>query len=425
MKRIVLNISILLLNVSVYAQWQDNGANSTTTDDIGIGGIPAFKLDVGNFQNGSISNEVVLRLRNTVAQNQSSNWGSAIEFYNMSNNITNSTLEGAKIISEASQYGWSHNLKFRVFQNNSFQNQIGTDAMTITTDGKIGIGITNPYRLLHLHSSSGNQLIQFTSDATGLGSVQGTSLGVASGNDFQIWNWENGYFRIGTSGTERFRVDSNGNVGIGGVAASNLDVGNFQNGSVSNEVVLRLRNTVAQNQASNWGSAIEFYNMSNNITSNSLEGAKIISEASQYGWSHNLKFRVFQNNNFQNQIGIDAMTIRTNGNVGIGTTNPDSKLAVDGTIHTKEVKVDLTGWSDFVFESDYELLALEEVEQHIAEKGHLPEIPSEAEVIENGINLGEMDAKLLQKIEELTLYLIEQNKEIKELKEKVQSLENE
>ncbi|MEL6257300.1 MAG: cell wall anchor protein, partial [Bacteroidota bacterium] len=76
-------------------------------------------------------------------------------------------------------------------------------------------------------------------------------------------------------------------------------------------------------------------------------------------------------------------------------------------------------------------LTRKEVEEHINDNGHLPEIPSEAEVTENGINLGEMDAKLLQKIEELTLYLINQNKELKkaqteilELKKKVESLEN-
>lgn len=81
-------------------------------------------------------------------------------------------------------------------------------------------------------------------------------------------------------------------------------------------------------------------------------------------------------------------------------------------------------WSDFVFENDYDLPTLEEVEEHIAENGHLPEIPSEAEVTENGINLGEMDAKLLQKIEELTLYLIEQNKEIKELKKEISDMKS-
>lgn len=100
--------------------------------------------------------------------------------------------------------------------------------------------------------------------------------------------------------------------------------------------------------------------------------------------------------------------------VGINTEDTGNhELAVEGSIGAREIKVEASGWSDFVFEKDYELRTLEDVEDHINEKGHLPEIPSEAEVTKNGINLGEMDAKLLQKIEELTLYLIEQNKELK------------
>ena len=123
----------------------------------------------------------------------------------------------------------------------------------------------------------------------------------------------------------------------------------------------------------------------------------------------------------------------TTGNVGIGTTHTFGyKLAVNGVIGSTEVKVENTSaWPDFVFSDNYELQTLEEVEEHINEKGHLPEIPSEAEVSENGINLGEMNAKLLLKIEELTLYLIEQNKynqtqqaEIEALKAKIVQLEN-
>ncbi|MFH6967349.1 hypothetical protein [Flavobacterium sp. FlaQc-28] len=104
------------------------------------------------------------------------------------------------------------------------------------------------------------------------------------------------------------------------------------------------------------------------------------------------------------------------GNVGIGTSTPNNKLDVNGTIHSKEVKVDMIGWSDFVFKKDYTLPTLAEVERHINKKGHLENIPSEEEVLKNGINLGEMNAKLLQKIEELTLYSIQQSKEIEELK---------
>lgn len=98
--------------------------------------------------------------------------------------------------------------------------------------------------------------------------------------------------------------------------------------------------------------------------------------------------------------------------VGIGTNTPDSALAVNGTIHSKEVKVDVLGWTDYVFKNNYNLSTLEEVEKYITEKGHLENIPSEEEAVKNGISLGEMNAKLLQKIEELTLYMIDVNKKV-------------
>ncbi|MFH6966176.1 hypothetical protein [Flavobacterium sp. FlaQc-28] len=109
--------------------------------------------------------------------------------------------------------------------------------------------------------------------------------------------------------------------------------------------------------------------------------------------------------------GIERIRINNFGNVGIGELNPKNKLDVNGTIHSKEVKVDMNGWSDFVFKKEYNLPTLEQVEKHIVEKGHLENIPSEKEVLKDGINLGEMNAKLLQKIEELTLYMIEMKKE--------------
>ena len=119
--------------------------------------------------------------------------------------------------------------------------------------------------------------------------------------------------------------------------------------------------------------------------------------------------------------GEQFMTYK-DGNVGIGTENPAEKLSVNGTIRAKKVIVN-TDWSDFVFKNDYRLRPLEEVEKHIKEKGYLPDIPSESEVSKEGISLGEIDSKLLQKIEELTLYLIELKKENKELKERIEKLE--
>lgn len=111
------------------------------------------------------------------------------------------------------------------------------------------------------------------------------------------------------------------------------------------------------------------------------------------------------------------------GSIGIGTMsfvdgNDTYKLSVDGKVRAHAIKV-YTDWADYVFEDDYDLPTLDEVEQHIKEKGHLKDIPSAEEVEENGIELGEMNKLLLQKIEELTLYTIELKKEIEELKSKI------
>ncbi len=127
------------------------------------------------------------------------------------------------------------------------------------------------------------------------------------------------------------------------------------------------------------------------------------------------------------QIGyIDPwLTVKSGtGRVGIGTTNPQSELAVDGTITCKEVEVTLNGWADFVFEDEYELPNLKEVKQFIDEHKHLPNIPSEAEVLEKGVGLSSMQVNLLQKVEELTLYVIQLNEENEELRLRIANLEN-
>jgi len=127
----------------------------------------------------------------------------------------------------------------------------------------------------------------------------------------------------------------------------------------------------------------------------------------------------------QNGSALIDGNIITNSNVGIGTTNftdgTDSyRLSVNGAIRANRVKV-YTTWADYVFNKDYNLPTLEEVEQHIKDNGHLKDIPSAQEVEEKGIELGEMNKLLLQKIEELTLYMIEMNKEITTLKSQIKN----
>jgi hypothetical protein len=128
---------------------------------------------------------------------------------------------------------------------------------------------------------------------------------------------------------------------------------------------------------------------------------------------------------FNTSDNTEKMRIGTNGNVGIGTTTPDEKLTVKGKIHAQEVKVDMLGplVPDYVFANDYKLKTLKEVEDYINKNSHLPEIPSAQEIEKNGLMLAEMNMLLLKKMEEMTLYIIEQNKISKELIRKVIVLE--
>jgi predicted DNA-binding protein (UPF0251 family) len=119
------------------------------------------------------------------------------------------------------------------------------------------------------------------------------------------------------------------------------------------------------------------------------------------------------------------MILSHNGNIGMGAGPDDMhKLLVNGTIKAKEVKVTLSGWSDYVFDDEYRLKSLQEVEKYIQDNKHLPDVPSALEVEKEGVNIGEMEAILLKKIEELTLYMIELKKENQILQTSQTTLQN-
>ncbi|SCY50241.1 hypothetical protein SAMN02927916_2324 [Flavobacterium anhuiense] len=303
-----------------------------------------------------------------------------------------------------------YNMKQTVLLFCVFISQFNIAQNKLDPTGNVGIGITNPNNSLEIRTSPSQSFSHLYFGEPSAISDQASAKLCFGGSGIQnaSFSWvpsittqgklflSFGGSDNGMNNSTKMTFQANGNIGIGTTAPKQkltivgdqitIDQGGPTNGQNST-AILRL-----QSSPNGAGEVLDF-------------GMNIKS----YGWIQPQDFN--DPNAFYNLI-LNAK----GGNVGIGTLNPDSKLAVNGTIHSKEVKVDMTGWSDFVFKKEYNLPTLEEVEKHIAEKGHLENIPSEKEVLENGINLGEMNAKLLQKIEELTLYMIQMKKENESVK---------
>lgn len=323
------------------------------------------------------------------------------------------------------------------------------ERMRLTPSGNIGIGTTNPSTKLEVSGNhikvksvsggssyivdgnNGNSQLSLLRNGTSEWAM-GTQVGESSQN-FNVYNY-------GTASIPFTINKASNNVGIGTASPSSqlevrkdYDGGTFiisQNTNNSTSAYAgfagKVQNHAVQLTALSDGLSRAypgFHASSTMLYGSSSNGLNIISDVGTGSIGPNtgvIRFITCATSGGVTSLssGNDALTrmiINASGNIGIGTSTPAEKLSVNGKIRAKEIKVETSGWSDFVFEPSYKLPDLKQTEVFIKENKHLPDIPSAKEVAENGINLGEMNSKLLQKIEELTLYIIDQNKRIEKL----------
>ncbi|MFD2037544.1 tail fiber protein [Belliella marina] len=290
---------------------------------------------------------------------------------------------------------------------------------TFPASGNVGIGTTSPNGRLHV---KGNTL--FERDDNGGRNhllIHSTSGGVFLTSDDPGVNQKDLYIRASPTGNgqvnrnirfqtgknasgdfiNRMIIRGNGNVGIGITEPSTaLHV----KGTVMAEGMFYIRSDDG-NSAGYIGTTGESESSNGVRINSSRGGGKIV-------------FNTIGGNT------SEKMRITNTGNVGIGTTVPTHKLEVNGTIRAKEVKLEATNWPDYVFEKGYELMPLDELKFFIGENGHLPGLKSAKEYEEEGVNMLELNQKLLEKVEELLLYTIKQQQFI-EMEQKTNKQQSE
>ncbi|ACU62080.1 hypothetical protein [Chitinophaga pinensis] len=180
----------------------------------------------------------------------------------------------------------------------------------------------------------------------------------------------------------------------------------FNNGSAN--MVVWMRGKTTYKYYSNYITAPVVYDgVQNPVSYTPVAGGTTFGVKSAVDNSVNMYGMTYGNTAYFNGVGTNYF----GGSLGIGTrATGQYKLAVNGDFKSKRVKVEQANWADFVFEPEYQLPSLAEVETYIKANKHLPDVPSAKEVTKEGVDLGEMNKILLQKIEELTLHLIEQEK---------------
>ncbi len=271
-----------------------------------------------------------------------------------------------------------------------------TERMRIDASGNVGIGVTAPTERLHLNANDG-VFARFTVNgafrgAIGIESATSKYVNTATEGDFVFVSGEdkNMVFEV-DSNVEAMRIDASGNVMIGCTAPAD--------GQTATKLEIAAGHVRLQD-----GYGIQF-------SRSYPEDHGRIRVDTQNGSL--LGYHAFYGHRFSTRDGT-PLTIRQAGNVSIANTTAtdDYELGVDGRIRAEEVVVEVFTPADYVFDADYQLRSLDEVEKHVTQHKHLPGIPSAKEQIENGVSMGHMMNKQLEKIEELTLYTIQQQKQL-------------
>ncbi len=271
-------------------------------------------------------------------------------------------------------------VSFSANSQEQIQTNLGSKSDFTYNNGNIAIGNNNNFDY-RLSISKGNSSSRFAFINSGFS--ENAVLEYHTSKQLRFQNWNNGVWN-----DNLMTIDyTNGNVGIG-----TTDV--KQNLSIADN-----RPRIALVDENGDAGVIEFYEISNQI-----------------------RFQKWFNNGSTYDKTI--MTLGgDNGFVGIGTISPDMKLTVKGNIHAEEVKIDLNVPApDYVFKENYNLMSIAKLEKFIKENGHLPEVPSAKEFEQDGVMLAEMDMSLLKKIEELTLYTIQQENKIEKIREENEQL---
>lgn len=327
------------------------------------------------------------------------------------------TATGSNSIIIGSGYAYNAVLTNNISKSIMFGVSSSTPAMIIRQKSAydvpafVGIGTTDPKQEFHVNgnlmiSGSNKSLLFATSASSEYGSFGINYTG--SGLNFFKPN-------EGSPTNNLLFIKDNGNIGIGKSNPTNkLDVsGSIKSTSIQSES-LSISGDI--NFRSLAGNSTKIITIDDNGDLLSVDYSTIQDNMGNHTAIQNINLN--GNKLVGGTSGNGGIFVAGNGNVriGDGTMNPTKALEVNGAIRSKEVIVEIANWSDFVFEDDFNLMSLKDTESFIKQNGHLPNVPSATEVENEGIGLGEMNAVLLQKIEELTLYVIELQKQIEELK---------